>query len=208
MQRHFLILIALVLALALLFHQQLLRGLGELLTLEAPLVEADAAVVLSGPEYIARLDRAARLYAQGQVAKVVVNGDRRDQGLDWLYSQGYRDDRPWDASTRSILIFLGVPNDKILAISAPDVFDTVSEAELVGTHLLDRHLRRITVVTSRYHTARAHRIWRQRWAGDLTVGISGATRDGFAPEHWWQHGRFAKAVLAELGGYLFYWLRW
>lgn len=207
MRRRFFALNLLVIALAILFHNRLLQGLGELLVEEEPLAEADAAVVLSGPEYVARLDRAAGLYRRGRAALVVINGGRRDQGLDWLYSQGYQDERPWHAWSRSVLVFLGVQDDKILAIPARDVFDTVSEADVVGTRLLEADLSRITVVTSRYHTARASMIWRARWADKLTIGISGATRDGFEPENWWRQGRFAKAVLAELGGYLFFWLQ-
>lgn len=181
----------------------MLGGLGRLLVVEQPLPQSQVAVILAGPEYTARLAQAASLYNAGKVERVLVNGNRRQPALQWLLEQGYQPDGPWYKWALSVLEFLGVPRDKVLTLSAPEVTDTISEAKAVGEYLLARDFDRITVVTSRYHTRRARLIWESVWAGEIEVGVSGAERDGFDAETWWRNPNFIRAVVAEWGGYLY-----
>ena len=103
-----------------------------------------------------------------------------------------------------MLEVLGVPRQKVISISAEDVFDTISEARAVAP-VLERHaLIDLTIVTSKYHTRRAGHIWRQSFGGAFRIGTAPAQHDPYDPEAWWRHGRQLRWVMAEYGGWLFY----
>jgi uncharacterized SAM-binding protein YcdF (DUF218 family) len=166
---------------------------------------ADAAVVLStGVDYYPRLLEAAALYREGRVPRVVINGDRKTAILRELEAQGFQRAAPWDEDARRILALLGVPRERVLAVSAPDVYDTITEARTLAPVLAREGLRRLALVTSRFHTRRAAHIWRQRVTRPFQVAAVPARRDPFDPAGWWRSGRQLRQVLGELGGWLLY----
>ncbi len=114
---------------------------------------------------------------------------------------------PWDEDRKRVLEILGVPREKVLSISAEDVFDTIGEAQAVAPVLKKRGLRQLIVVTSKYHTRRAGHIWRNRTTGEFHVTTAPARHDPFDPESWWRSGRQIRWVLAEYGGWLYYYWR-
>ncbi|MGB0720868.1 MAG: YdcF family protein [Gammaproteobacteria bacterium] len=180
-----------------------LRALGSWLVFEDIPDKADAAVVLSGPQYAARLARAADLYTQGVVSKVVINGGRRGSDDDWVYAKGYLPPCPWDINTREMLAVLGVPQVDVVSVHAPDAFDTRTEAAQVADELARRDYRSVVVTTSAYHTRRAAGIWRSDHGEALGIGVAAARRDGYDPETWWTSPKMVRAVMGEVGGYLF-----
>jgi uncharacterized SAM-binding protein YcdF (DUF218 family) len=180
----------------------LLSALGRNLVVNDAPAAADAIVVLaSGVDVYPRLAHAARLYREGLAPVVVINGDRRNAAFRELQAHGFRRPCPWDAEARAILAFLGVPDGSIVSISAPDAFDSLSEAEAVVPQLRARGLRRIIVTTSDYHSRRARAVWRAR-ASDLDPLMSAAADGQFQPESWWRDARQVRWVLAEYGGWL------
>lgn len=186
----------------------LLPAMGRFLVEETPIPRADAAVVLNtGVEYWPRLMEAAALYREGRVPLVVIDGNRKSDTLRELETMGFRPAAPWDEDRKRILEILGVPREKVLSISAEDVFDTIGEALAVSPVLKEHGLRRLIVVTSKYHTRRAGHIWRNRTGGEFQVATAPARHDPFDPEGWWRSGRQIRWVLAEYGGWLFYWWR-
>ena len=97
----------------------------------------------------------------------------------------------------------------MIAVSAEDVFDTISEARTIAPVLDDLGYRRLAIVTSKYHTRRAGHIWRYRLSRSSRVHSIAARRDPFDPEAWWRSGQQIRWLLAEYGGWLFYyWTRW
>ncbi len=192
------------------FHVPLLSALGNWLVRDDASQPSDAAAVLStGIDYYPRLMEAARLYQQGLAARIVINGDRKSPALRRLEEMGYQRALPWHTEAIRILVVLGVPRDKILAIDAPDAYDTDSEAERVGGELVKQGIQSVTVTTSKYHTRRAGHIWQRLFAERLQIRTASAKHDPFDPDRWWQDGRQIRNLLAEYGAWVFlYWKEW
>jgi uncharacterized SAM-binding protein YcdF (DUF218 family) len=186
----------------------LLPAMGHFLVEEAPIPQADAAIVLNtGVEYYPRLMEAAALFREGRVPLIVIDGNRKSDTLRELEAMGFRPAAPWDEDGKRVLEILGVPRDKVVSISAEDVFDTIGEARAVTPVLKERGLRQLIIVTSKYHTRRAGHIWRNRTAGEFSITTAPARHDPFDPEEWWRSGRQIRWVLTEYGGWLFYYWR-
>lgn len=180
------------------------HSLGAWLIQDEPLERADAAVVLStGVEYYARLMEAAALYEAAEVEWVVINGNRKSAERKQLEGRGLVSPCPWQEESLRILELLGVPREAVIAISAPDVFDTVSEARWVGEQLRVRGLSRLTITTSKSHTRRAGHIWRHTFGNEFTIGTAAAREDPYDPAGWWREGRQIRWLLAEYGAWLF-----
>ncbi len=182
-----------------------LRALGEFLVLDERRVPADAVVVLTtGVDYYPRLVEAAALYREGHVRRVVINGNRKNESLRALERQGFVTACPWQEDFLRILALLGVPRERVLAVSAEDAYDTVSEARIVGAVLAQAGVRRVLLTTSKFHTRRASHIWRRMYPETLTVGVAAARSDPYTPDGWWREGRQVRWVFAEYGAWIYY----
>ncbi len=112
---------------------------------------------------------------------------------------------PLFEQAKRILAILGVPRKHVIAISAENAYDTVSEAQMVGNALTALGIKHITITTSKSHTRRALRIWRDLHGDQFDViQAAGAAKDPFDPTAWWKSGRQARWVLAEYGAWLYY----
>lgn len=169
--------------------------------------DVDAVVVLStGVDLYPRLMEAAQLYKQGYSKVVVINGNRKSEALRDLESRGFERCCRWDEDSIRILQLLGVPRHSVMSVSAEEAFDTVSEAQSVGSALIKAGFEHIIVSTSPFHTRRARHIWRTLFDGQLVVDAIAARSDPFRPDGWWKQGKQIRSVLAEYGGWLyFYW---
>lgn len=194
-------------AMAVIFlHPLLLEWLGSFLVVDAPLVPADAAVVLStGMEYYPRLSEAARLYREGLVREVVINGNRKTAALRNLERAGFSPCCPWYEDSLRILGIYDVPRERIVAVDAPDAYDTVSESRAVGASLAGSDITRVIITTSKSHTRRALYIWRALFGDRFDIQVAAAREDPFDPAGWWRHGRQIRWVMAEVGAWPYGW---
>jgi len=201
--------IVLVLALLVVVHEKILTGIGSFLVIQDIPQKADAAVVLyTGVDIYPRLIEAAGLYKQVKVKKVIINGNRKTDTLRTLESSGYEPPCKWYAEELGVLTHLGVAKDSIVAISAEDAFDTISEAKIVGEILINNGMTDIIVTTSKFHSRRAHHIWNTMYKGKLQIHVAPAANDPFNPEAWWKSGRQIRWVLSEYGAWLYYyWMK-
>ena len=185
----------------------LLAALGGFLVKTDDPTPAEAVVVLStGVEYYPRLIEAARLFREGYAGKVVINGNRKTKVLRELEKQGFTPGCPWYEDSLRILSLLGVSRDRVMAISAEDVYDTVSESEAVGKELIRAGMKSIILTTSKSHTRRAKFIWEHNFPNQFSILTVGARTDPYLPAEWWKEGRQIRWVLAEYGAWLyFYW---
>ena len=199
------VLATLVLAFLYLVHPVILTGVGKLLVVEDVPAEAAAAVVLNtGVDIYPRLIEAADLYRDGLVQKVVINGNRKSDTLRQLENSGYKPPCKWYAKHLAILASLDVPKEDIIAISAEDAYDTISEARIVGETLLNNGMESVVITTSKFHSRRARHIWRSLYGKRLKIHIAPARDDPFAPGSWWKSGRQIRWVLSEYGAWVFY----
>lgn len=183
-----------------------LPGIGRFLVLDEQPHHADAVVVLKTEDqgYYPRLVEAARLYNEGKAGRIVINGNRKDAVLKRLEARGFDRGCPWYDEYSKILQFLGVPADRIMTVSVEDAYDTISEARGVMPLLIQNGMRRVIVVTSKYHTRRSGHIWKQLYGKDLDITIAAAREDEFDPDRWWHEGRQIRWVMAEYGAWIFY----
>ena len=171
-----------------------------------PIEQANAVVVLStGVDYLPRLMQAAALHRQGLARLVVINGNRKTEVHRQLEQQGYVAPYAWYDGPVSVLVYLGVARNKIITINAEDVFDTVSEARMVGSSLADSGIRKIIITTSKFHTRRAIAIWRYLFPDKFDLQVVPAKDDPFIVDGWWYHGRQIRQVMAEYGAWFYFW---
>jgi len=189
-----------------LFSGSLLRGLGRFVVVDETPVSSDAVIVLNtGVEYYPRLVEAADLYRKGLVKRVIINGNRKTDSLRELENRGFKRCCPWYENSLRILSLFGVPRDKVTCISAEDVYDTVSEAKVVGREVLGQGLHSVLITTSKYHTKRARFIWKKMYGGQLSIRTVAAKTDPYDPNGWWKDGRQIRWVMAEYGAWVYYW---
>jgi uncharacterized SAM-binding protein YcdF (DUF218 family) len=122
-----------------------------------------------------------------------------------LEEKGFQRCCPWYAESLRILSMFGVPKDQVISISAEDAYDTVSEAEIVGTEILQKEFTKIIITTSKFHTRRARFIWNKRFGDALSIRSVSAKTDPYDPKGWWKEGRQIRWVLAEYGAWIYYW---
>jgi uncharacterized SAM-binding protein YcdF (DUF218 family) len=202
----FLIAFVILLLFLLLFSTRIMTGIGKFLVKEERLSKCEAVVVLnSGVEIYPRLIQAAELYNNGICEWIVINGNRKSDILRDLERDGFRECCTWYENHFRILEVYGVPREKIIAISAEDVYDTISEAKEVGKVLLEREITSVIIATSQYHTRRAGHIWEKCFGDKLKIGVVAASTDPYIVDGWWKEGRQIRWVLAEYGAWIYYW---
>ena len=155
-------LVLLLIALLFFVHDKILAAVGNFLVVEEIGGHTEAAVVLNtGVDVYPRLIEAADLYVNKKTGQVVINGNRKTSTLRKLESKGYKPASKWHADYIEILNLLGVPKDHIMAISAEDAYDTISEARIVGKILVNNGVKKVVITTSKFHTRRARHIWKK-----------------------------------------------
>ena len=178
--------------------------LARRLVLEEAPSQAQAVVVLyNNVEIYPRMVRAAQLYHDGYVEKVVINGNRKVDALKSAENQGYKPPSSWNENFEAFLGFNGVPSDDIVFIEAENAFDTRGEAKLVGERLRELGLTDIIVTTNRFHSRRAAYIWRKVYGDDFKVRMVPMKNDSFTPGSWWRDSRQLKWVFYEIGSWFF-----
>ncbi len=190
-------------------HGKILTGVGSLLVVQDIPPKAEAAVVLNtGVDIYPRLLEAADLYKQGRIEKVVINGNRKTDILRDLESSDYDPPCKWYAEEISVLVFKGVAKDHIIAISAEDAYDTISEAKIVGETLINNGMSNVIITTSKFHSRRARHIWSRMYRDKLQIYVAPAQNDPFNPEIWWKNERQIRWVLSEYGAWIYYyWMK-
>ena len=164
-----------------------------LVTGETP-AKADAIVVLSG-EVPARAMAAADLFRQGTGMTVFVSpGNISSIWKRAVHELGV--DLPDDSEmNRRVLMRLGVPAAAIQKIDEAD--GTLGEARALFSIAQRSGFTRILVVTSKYHTRRAGRIFRWVFGDTMSVQVIGSSYDDFDPARWWANRLDAYHVIME-----------
>ncbi|MBU1579519.1 MAG: YdcF family protein [Bacteroidetes bacterium] len=96
-----------------------------------------------------------------------------------------------------------MPEENVIAVSAENAYDTISEAKAVGKVLVQKGFKNIIITTSKFHTRRARHIWKRIYPEALKIYTVAAREDPYFPESWWKEGRQIRWVLAENGAWLY-----
>jgi uncharacterized SAM-binding protein YcdF (DUF218 family) len=188
------------------YSGRIVKEIGSFLVQTHTPVQSDAVVVLytEGVEYYPRLLEAATLFGEGFAKQVVINGNRKSESLKQIEKAGYSPCCLWFEDAVRILNIMGVSKDRIMAISAEEVYDTFSEAEAVGEVLAEAGVSSMIIVTSKAHTRRAYHIWKKTYPDRFDIRIVGAHNDSYKPDAWWKDGRQIRWTLWEYGAWVFY----
>jgi uncharacterized SAM-binding protein YcdF (DUF218 family) len=208
MRRRPALVVALVLAalagLGLLAHRPLLRAVAGALVVEDPPQAVDAIVVVAGSSP-SREEVAAALFREGWAPRVLVSRQAVPPRVQRLIDLGIR---PRDFQGESVLALekLGVPRDAIVTLDRP-VEITEAELRLVAAAARERGWRRLTLVTTRFHSRRVRLIWERETGGAIEGRLATVSDECAAGEAWWRRRRCSEAVLHEYLGLLALYLR-
>ncbi len=152
-----------------------LSGAGTALVESHPIVSPEAIVTLGSHEW-ERLPAAADLAAATPSALVFLTQPRNPTEKNCH-----------DCAARvARLVAAGVAEARIVTLSTT-VSNTREEAAAARAECERRRLRRLTVVTSPYHTRRAWRTFRQAFSGShVALGMIPTIYSPAQPSRWWR----------------------
>jgi len=183
----FLIAALVLLAVLALTHTFWMTALAKALVYQDVPAKADCAVVLAGDYWGNRILEAAHLAAQGYVSHVLVSGP-------WAY-YGYHES---DFAIR-FAVEKGCPRDIFIPVPH-EALSTHDEARELLQFMRKNGITSFLLVTSDYHTGRAHRIF---LATENSLGYHPAMRVVAAPDKyfsvdgWWRNREGRKQFLIE-----------
>ncbi|MDQ2841405.1 MAG: YdcF family protein [Acidobacteriota bacterium] len=179
-----LILLLLVIA-AYLLRCELLTAAGRALVEDDGPQKADCILVLGGDDYGDRIVKAARLAQAGFAPFVIVDGPAALIGHE-------------SDATIQYAVQKGFPASLFHPVWLPPGVDSTStEVQYVASNVLrPKHLSKVLLVTSNYHTRRAARFIRKEvpW---LQVIVVPAPDPFFKPDGWWKTRNGKKTFLLE-----------
>jgi len=158
---------------AIAFHHPILVAYARLFRVDDPAPSDAIVVLLGGPE--SRPARAAELYRAGVAPRVLFcTGTSPGAGLvgEW-------------ALIRHTLIAGGVPPSALVIVASP-VTSTKQEAEAILPVARGEGMRRITVVTTSFHTARARWIFRRVFGpSGIEIRMGASTNPHYDESNWY-----------------------
>jgi uncharacterized SAM-binding protein YcdF (DUF218 family) len=169
---------------------------GRFLDHDDPLQKADLIFVLAG----ARVERwleAAELYKEGWAPKLVMSPGLMDPIETQLRERGVTYPRDGDLA-RDAVVALGVPAGAITVLPG-SVDNTAHEAAALQRMFPPDQLRRLIVVTSRYHTRRTGFAFRRQFRNTpVEIIVRGSRYSEVDPPRWWQRRKEVRFIMAEL----------
>jgi len=175
-------------------------GVGRWLVVEDPLEKADAIVVLSGRIPIRAIE-AARLYRAGYASQIWLTRPEEPAASLEALSIPYSGE---DFFNARVLVHEGVPLSAIRVL-APSINNTADEVRAIAGELRRENSSTVIIVTTKAHTRRVHRLWRQLAGGQGRAIVRAAAGDPFDPAHWWRTTGDALDVVREVLGVLNAW---
>lgn len=172
-------------------HRPLLAHFARLFRVDNP-VASDAIVLLTGG-WLNRPLRAAELYRQGLAPIILISASEPIPYPDLCDS----------ALNRRVLLRAGVPDDRIVILPKIST-STREEALQVRDYVRAKGLQRIIVVSTSFHTSRAHWIFERVLRGTGVDVRAAAADDPKFNESNWYANRGLRAYLQEGMKRLFY----
>lgn len=162
----------------------LLNASAQWLIRQDEVQSADVIISLSGDAYCQRELKAAELYQKGLAQTVVVSGYPYGPALDT------------STASKAYLLGLGIPTSAV--ITSAEGINTRIEAKLITTLMRKQGWHSAIIVTSPFHTRRAHFTFQQA-APDLTFYSvpTPAQPPEWQPVNWWKRRGDSSVTLRE-----------
>jgi uncharacterized SAM-binding protein YcdF (DUF218 family) len=175
-------------------RDSILISLGRYLVTEYPLERADAIAVLAGsvPD---RILEAIDIYKGRYAPIIILTKEEKPPGYDELLSLGIKVPEGHDIN-QMIAVRLGVPASSIIILDER-TDSTYSEEQALYDFLRKRNLKSVILVTSKYHTTRATKLFNFITDGRIKLITRPSKYDTFDPKNWWKIRRDIKQVLFE-----------
>ena len=175
-------------------------GVGRWLVAEDPLENAQAMVVLSGRMPIRAME-AAHLYRAGYAPQIWLTQPEEPAASLEAFGISYPGEDFYNAH---VLIHEGVPPAAIRVLGPP-INNTADEVRAIAAQLRRENGSTVIIVTTKAHTRRVRRLWRQLASGQGRAIVRAAAGDPFDPAHWWRSTGDALDVVREVLGVLNAW---
>jgi uncharacterized SAM-binding protein YcdF (DUF218 family) len=173
-----------------------LTWLGSLLVVEDPLLRADAIVTLAGGNFDREIE-AADLYRAGYAPRVVLTLEPELPTATYLSQRGIHL-MTAEEERLHVIGALGVPRDRVVLVKGT-VSSTFDEARAVGAWAAQSGARRLIIVSSPQHTARAKFIF-QRYMGNPAISLvmRPSKVNDFRADNWWTKRAMLREGIFEL----------
>jgi hypothetical protein len=109
-----------------------------------------------------------------------------------------------DVFNARVLVHEGVPLIAIRVLTPP-INNTADEVRAIAAELRAENGSTAIIVTTKAHTRRVRRLWRQLASGQGRAIVRAAASDPFDPAHWWRTSGDALDVVREVLGVLNAW---
>ncbi len=182
-----------------LLRRPMMRWLGAGLIKEDTLQQSDAIFILSGnPE--ARAKQAASLYRSGYAKRLVCTGE----SIPELLESFDLNVRECDLTKIKLLEFR-VPETAIALL--PMGTSTREECDAILAYCKNNSLKKIIVLSDRFHTARMQYAFRKQFeAAGIELCISGAPSISYNESKWWAKENGLIMVNNEYIKLMYYWI--
>ena len=173
---------------------------GRFFLVQDELQRSDLILVLAGARVERWLEGVA-LYKEGWAPRLVMSPGLVDPIETQLHARGVRLPREGEFA-RDGAIALGIPAEAVTVLDN-GVDNTAAEAAAVRATF--PAARRVTVVTSPYHTRRARYAFRREFKGSSVEVIMRSTRYSPSnPARWWRRRGDVRYIMTEMPKYVAY----
>jgi len=198
--------IIILLVIVLVFWQRVMvfSQIARCLVVEMNPEKSDVIVVLRGDRNYNRTLEAARLFINGYADYIYISTELVDKSCRKLKEYGV--ELPSEqVRIRSILIQLGIPEEKILIGQREPGGGTQGEVQRIKAMMLESNFKKAIIVTNWWHTRRTHKFCQKVFDGTgIQVLVVAAKNDKSNPSNWFNYRYEALNVLEEFPKLLIY----
>ncbi|HXH19014.1 MAG TPA: YdcF family protein [Chitinophagales bacterium] len=162
------------------FRVSILRFIGNQLICEDKMEKVEALFVLSGDPWD-RGNEAARLYKEGLAEKIICTGENVPR-LFLIAGILY----PESELTQMNIIAQGVPSKNVELLCKGT--STKEEADFILEYCLRHQIKKLAVVSTKFHTRRIQYTFRKQFKkAELQLIIHGAPSSEYDENYWWRN---------------------
>jgi uncharacterized SAM-binding protein YcdF (DUF218 family) len=165
--------------LLLLFHNPILKAMGNYLILEDSIEEVEALFVLGGGTFD-RGNEAVKLYNNGHAPQIVCTSENIPSVLeviDTLLTEAQL--------SQKHIANLGVPLENVIALNKAT--STKEEAKVIHDYCKEHGLKKVMILSSKFHTRRVNKVFNQQFENSgIELVFRGAPSSKYKENKWWQ----------------------
>ena len=186
---------------AYMFRTPIMESAAVFLIKQDPLEQADVAFVLGGSS-LDRGSAAALVFKEGYVPLLVTTGENISSVLE---IKGINESEA--QLTRQQILNEGVPSKSCLTLDVGT--STMEEANAILDWCLAQRMKKVMVISNKYHLRRIHRVFRPMFAEeDIELILHGCENSRFDEMKWWQSEEGLIATNNEYMKLLYYWFKY